>query len=46
MNHELKFFLVKLVALIVLTPFLGFCFLRYFEYFEKIWKGRDQKKNG
>lgn len=38
MSHELKFFLIKLATLLVLTPILGFGLLHYFEYFEKVWK--------
>lgn len=44
MNHEWKFFLIRLAALLVLTPFIGFCFLRYFEYLEKIWKTNNRRK--
>ena len=44
MGHDLKFFLIKLAALLVLTPILGYFLLCYLEYFEKIWKTNDRKK--
>jgi hypothetical protein len=44
MSHECKFFFIRLFLLLFLTPFLGFCFLRYFEYFEKVWKTGSRRK--
>jgi hypothetical protein len=44
MSHELKFFAIRLAVLLVLTPILGFFLLRYFEYFEKVWKTNDRRK--
>jgi hypothetical protein len=44
MNHELKFFLIKLAVLLCLTPVIGFCLFRYFEYFEKVWKTNNRRK--
>lgn len=44
MAHELKFFFLKLFALVALTPILGFGLFRYFEYFELVWKGDNRRK--
>ena len=43
MNYELKFFFIKLIVLIIITPLLGFLFLCYFEYFEKVWKSNNRR---
>jgi hypothetical protein len=44
MSYELKFFLVKLVTLLALTPILGYGLFRYFEYFEQVWKTNNRRK--
>lgn len=44
MSHELKLLLIKLAALLALTPLAGFGLLRYFEYYEQIWKTNNRKK--
>jgi len=44
MSYELKFFFIKLAALLALTPFIGYGLLCYFEYFEKIWKSNNRRK--
>lgn len=44
MSLEIKFFLMRLATLIVLTPPLGFVLMRYFEYAEKVWKTGNRVK--
>lgn len=44
MSCELKFFLIRLIVLIVLTPLAGFVFLHYTEYVEKTWKMNNRRK--
>ncbi len=44
MIHELKFFFIKLAVLLVLTPILGYGLLRFFEYFEQVWKTNNRRK--
>lgn len=44
MDHGLKFFFIRLAALLVATPVLGFILLRAAEDFEKIWKKGSTKQ--
>jgi hypothetical protein len=44
MSHEWKWFLIKLIILILLSPMIGFGLLRTFEYFERVWKTGNRKK--
>lgn len=44
MSHELKFFLIRLSVLIILSPVLGFFLYRFLEYFEACWKTGSKKK--
>ena len=42
MSHELKFFLLRLGTLLVLTPILGFCLMRFLEYFVQVWQSKKK----
>jgi len=44
MDHGLKFFLIRLGVLLVLTPLMGFGLFRFFEYFEQVWKTNNRRK--
>lgn len=44
MSDELIWFLIKLATLLVLTPFGGFAFLLFLDYFEKISKDNNRRK--
>jgi len=44
MDHGLKFFLIRLSVLLVLTPLMGFGLFRFFEYFEQVWKTNNRRK--
>jgi hypothetical protein len=44
MSHELKFFFIRLGALILVSPLIGFFLVRFFEHFEKIWKSGSRRK--
>ena len=44
MDYGVKFFLLRIVVLIVLAPLGGYAFLRFAEYFVKCWKSRNRRK--
>ncbi len=44
MDQQLKTFGLKLIGLIILTPLMGYGFLRCYEYSEKVWKTNNRKK--
>ena len=44
MGHELKFFAIKLLGVLILMPFMGFIFLQLFERAEKAWKTNNRRK--
>jgi H+/Cl- antiporter ClcA len=43
MNHQTKQFLIKFAIILIMTPFIGYALMRYFEYFEKVWKSNNRR---
>lgn len=39
-----SWFLIRLVALMIVTPFIGIILVRVLEGFEKAWKSNQKKK--
>jgi hypothetical protein len=44
MGHELRIISIKIVGLLILSPFMGFVLLRCYDILEKYWKTNNRRK--
>lgn len=44
MQYELKILAIKIVLLLLISPFMGFILLRCYDLSEKLWKTNNRRK--
>jgi len=44
MSHELRIIVIKVGAILLFTPLIGYCLMVCAEKFEKTWKTNNRKK--
>jgi len=44
LNLHWKWFLIRLIVLVVLAPFIGIILVRCIEWFESAWKSKERKR--